>query len=1020
MLENLYKDIKKKKSTTVSNVHHFLEQKHQYIVFLSATDQHQQALVTVGKAETLESSWQQAVQALKKRLYLERTKPVWLKADLITNVEPVTFHELMEEISIMTLNNFRKGVSFDKYFRIAFLNEEMIANDLIHYKERNNIVVSTSLIQAYLKNERKSNLKFSMSGLSEVYLFDTIHSFHDEYGVQEQSFHEFSRRPNSNKEQKLNEVYEMIQKTAEHLSKRVLENGQFRYIYYPTTHRESVSYNILQHASTVFTMLEAYEVTKEKELLEAIEKALDFIMNDSIIYYQIQEQDCAFVIEKNNDEIKLGANAFALLAFIKYKEITENPKYGLLIDSLAIGTLVFQNEDGSFLHVLSKDLQVKEAFRTAFYDGQAMLAFVAYYRKTQNAYLLSQIEKSFHYFIENKYWKQGNSWLNKAVNLLFKYTGDRKYAEFILEGVAYHLNNALTHSTTATTLLDFLLSSKDTITLMKSERLHNDLLSMIDEKKLNRAITYRLNYQLNNYLSPEKAMYFKVPNDAVYSFYQYAPTLQIQIDDVATNLSGYCHYYQMVQQDADVEMEDDTRLNMQEISTLSKAKRYQKNGKWEQAVRIFNENIDESYQYMDVTYISYAESLRMVGETNKARHILMVGNKIYPSNEDILLEYLILCSFINDWQSILAIVGDLIKIKPKEAKYYFELGRAYAETQQGEKAKAAFKIGLIYQQDMGTEQLAETIQKRITKEPGGMISDYTFLGGRNNLGMFTHSIHGLEYVTKIIRIGKGILPEKMYYEEILKEYESLQKIVPEFKDAYILNDTLFITMEKMEKITRKIGIDEIIQASTEISKIGYQDIIQSHPNPRYEFVLKNGIGDSVVKFFTLIHKKEQNEDLFKTAKVYAEQNGLQGVGGDIIDRLENIFMNRQLYEYLLPEKHYSLLHGDFKTDNMALKKDGALQIIDWGSYVVGPSFMDMANFFTTLPIPIEGIKESYLDNETIEKKLSTIEQMFFLYGYIMIQFVKIKPENQESLIADFIMPALAELEALVEEFESLK
>src|SRR5699024_2949538 len=101
----------------------------------------------------------------------------------------------------------------------------------------------------------------------------------------------------------------------------------------------------------------------------------------------------------------------------------------------------------------------------------------------------------------------------------------------------------------------------------------------------------------------------------------------------------------------------------------------------------------------------------------------------------------------------------------------------------------------------------------------------------------------------------------------------------------------------------------------------------------------------------------------------------------VINRLESLIMDNYLYAFINPEQHYSLLHGDFIPQNIKMQKDSETPIVfDWATFTVGPRFIDIARYLTTTFTPYTKIKEDYLFNEHIDRKLSVIEQIFFLYA----------------------------------------
>ncbi|MBC8831172.1 poly(glycerol-phosphate) alpha-glucosyltransferase, partial [Escherichia coli] len=75
--------------------------------------------------------------------------------------------------------------------------------------------------------------------------------------------------------------------------------------------------------STTYSMLEAYELTGDKTILEAATSALTYL-EQNFIY---EKDELAFLIEPGLREVKLGGSAATLLALTKYMKITGTKTY---------------------------------------------------------------------------------------------------------------------------------------------------------------------------------------------------------------------------------------------------------------------------------------------------------------------------------------------------------------------------------------------------------------------------------------------------------------------------------------------------------------------------------------------------------------------------------------------------------------------------------------------------------------------------------------------------------------------
>jgi len=74
-------------------------------------------------------------------------------------------------------------------------------------------------------------------------------------------------------------------------------DGKFVYVYSPETNSVPGKYNIVRHCGTIYAMLELYEITGNKELLQAAERAIGYLLR-SIQPCSIKKVNGACVVER--------------------------------------------------------------------------------------------------------------------------------------------------------------------------------------------------------------------------------------------------------------------------------------------------------------------------------------------------------------------------------------------------------------------------------------------------------------------------------------------------------------------------------------------------------------------------------------------------------------------------------------------------------------------------------------------------------------------------------------------------
>lgn len=525
-----------------------------YIIFISFCDIQTRAYVCKGIGNSIDTSWKSAIDKMYKRIKELKIDPVWIKADIVRDINEYTYEGFIDYVSSIKTNYFREGMAFDIMFNTAFLEQEVNANVFIDgTKDESKKHIVWKNLNFYIKNNLGLKYQIEESDVKNIYTFTTIGFFHDgkKYCKLNYEWLSNGRRHIQNIDEKL--IRFVIEKSSVYLSNQVDASGRFRYGYFPCFNKEVPGYNALRHASTTYSMIEAYEVTEEESLGQAIKAALNYLFNECIESFKgIDGKTRTFVVERDRDnEIKLGGNAAAILAFSKYTQVFSDNQYIQVMRDLAEGIEYCHNKnDGSFVHVLNyPDLSIKEKHRIIYYDGEAAFALMRLYGIDKDERWLNIVGQAFEYFIDKKYWRHHDHWLSYCSNELLRHKPDRRYVEFNLENAGGILDFCLTRETTYPTLLELLMATYSMIERVKNDNSFAALLDSFDYAKFMKAIEHRVEHQLNGFFFPEVAMYFKVPQNILWAFYIRHHSYRARIDDIEHNISGYCSYLRQIAED---------------------------------------------------------------------------------------------------------------------------------------------------------------------------------------------------------------------------------------------------------------------------------------------------------------------------------------------------------------------------------------------------------------------------------------------------------------------------------------
>lgn len=526
--------------TQVKEESQLVDKKNGVTLFLSIGNPSIRAKVLQVQDSTFDRAWRK----LQKQSvnYIQRTlmDPEWIKLDLVTEVEQYQFEALEQKIAKTKRNYFREGIAFDSEFRLAFLEQELNGYALIRLQADEQYRLDEGNMNNYIRykyGDKFPFLKAQYSG-KPVYTFKTKSFFNE--GEETYELYNGERTNGIRKTTNIkDELHTLIEQSTQFLMGEIHDDGKFDYGYFPCFARPIPTYNILRHCSTLYAMGEAYEYLGDEKIRQSIERSLQYVIDQALII----QDDMAFVVDEANDnEVKLGSQAHAILALTKYMQVTKDETYMPLAQQLGRAILWMQQENGGFHHVYkAPEIELKDKFRTVYYDGEAVFALLRLYALNPEKHWLDAVEHAFDFLIENDYWKYSDHWLSYASNELVMYKPEDRYFIFGLKNCQRRLDFIYNRNTTYPTFLELTMAAFKMV--RKIEELEKDyLFEYIDKDFLLKTIDRRAEYQRVGFYYPEMAMYFKEPKQVLHGFFIRHQAFRVRIDDIEHNLSGYIHY----------------------------------------------------------------------------------------------------------------------------------------------------------------------------------------------------------------------------------------------------------------------------------------------------------------------------------------------------------------------------------------------------------------------------------------------------------------------------------------------
>lgn len=482
------------------------------------------------------------INEMKKSALKNQTdEAISFKMDIAVNYQLENLGEWNRKALKTKKNYYRRGIALNENFKMALMEQEINANAILLPADEG-LAINIENMNRYLMQSNKNQAQLNLTTDSNIVTFDTVGWFFDGKKIHELETTEWNHGRRKTTLLKPEIVAELVGNAGRYLANQVNATGEFNYGWFACFDKKIKHYNSLRHASTTYSMLEAYELTEDEFILEAAANALAYLQKNFIY----EKEDLAFLIEPELREVKLGGAAATLLAFTKYMKITGNTTYLPLCRKIANAILSLQDKDGKFTHVLEyPTLEVKDIFRIVYYDGEAVFGLLRLYEIDRDSRWLDAAAKSFNHFIRDNYWQNHDHWLSYCANEITKYIPDEAYYKFGLQNAFDNLPFIYARETTFPTFLELTVATKEMTLRMEKEGLQHLLLDYSIEE-LEKTITKRAHYQLNGYFYPELAMYYKNPARIEGSFFIRHQSFRVRIDDVEHNISGYVRYYQLL------------------------------------------------------------------------------------------------------------------------------------------------------------------------------------------------------------------------------------------------------------------------------------------------------------------------------------------------------------------------------------------------------------------------------------------------------------------------------------------
>lgn len=513
-----------------------------YAAFISVCNTEERAVIFRCAASTPEEAWNGALELASEAVGKNRLEPKWVKGDITVKSERVPITDVADKVASGFHEFYRRGIAFGDEMSSALIEAEINCNRVLSYKKK---AIELNAVNKYLAAIGLPTL----AALPEnVIVFDCACAFCDENG----EVYELYGEGNRCGRRKLDcfddkTALSIITTSSEYLSMQVGFDGKMAYGYYPIYHREIEGYNILRHSTAIWSLILAYRLTGDKFALRQAEAAIGYMVSNTFYKYPHTKgvENTVYLADKEQNEVKIGGNAVAIIMLTEYMNTVGTDKYEMLCRELGNGILeLFDARTGSFFHVLNyPNLSPKDQFRTVYYDGETVFALCRLYGLTKQQKWLDAAKLAVDRFIREDYTVHRDHWVAYAVNEFTKYVQDDKYLSFGLKNANVNLKAIYRRATTYHTYLELLCVTFELYDRIVTQKLKCSYLSKFNTKFFVETIFHRAEYMLNGYAYPEYVMYFKYPEVALGAFFVRHDGYRIRIDDIQHFCGAYYSFY---------------------------------------------------------------------------------------------------------------------------------------------------------------------------------------------------------------------------------------------------------------------------------------------------------------------------------------------------------------------------------------------------------------------------------------------------------------------------------------------
>lgn len=195
-------------------------------------------------------------------------------------------------------------------------------------------------------------------------------------------------------------AFEMVVKSSDWILTNMYDDGRFMYYYeplenslidymHPNRTLENNYYNILRHSGGIIALLRMYEYNGDEKYIPGAQRAIEYLLKQ-MKFHEYDGRKAGYIYY--NQKSKLGGSGIALVALMRYYELTGDTQYNKYAEYLANHLLSRIDSKGEmlgyYIHpqynegrpILNPTEEEVKALFSFYYPGEALMGLALYYK----------------------------------------------------------------------------------------------------------------------------------------------------------------------------------------------------------------------------------------------------------------------------------------------------------------------------------------------------------------------------------------------------------------------------------------------------------------------------------------------------------------------------------------------------------------------------------------------------------------------------------------------------------------